>query len=455
MKTSENKLNEALRSALKRKFDNFENTPDPSAFEKIRANIKPIPQWKYLFFSLLFVGIAVTGIITDQHFLNNRAKKLTSVHAADVKNSSLGSPAAEASAAESSAPGSPAAGSPATESSAAGSPAAGSSVKESDFLERGISKKSVVASRVIHLSKATFKNSDHVDQNSLAGSKGELKNESLKSQLHEMPSLDESDSNDAESDIIVNSEKARPGAEPAVGEAIDITADMLDNQSYNFTADYSSLPHIDIPKSDVKPVVRYQRGHFNWLVNAAVLQSYQILTVPAGGQSFQNFEFPSTFSLRSLGYKVSVGAEKKGFQFMLHYSRFQQSYSYEIAGNDYVVHTVDQGKFVVIRQGTRVSQENQFSLLGIGVNKQVQWGNASVGKYYASAGLEYSYGMIRKQSIGWVNAGIGKQFPINRKTSLHIGPYAEFSPVKFTGSGDPFYYQPYRVGVSAGLMFGR
>ncbi|MCF2517439.1 hypothetical protein [Dyadobacter sp. CY351] len=435
MKTSENKLNEALRSALKRKFDNFENTPDPSAFEKIRANIKPIPQWKYLFFSLLFVGIAVTGIITDQHFLKNRAEKLTSVHAVDVKNSSLGSPAAG--------------------SSAAGSPAAESSVKESDFLERGISKKSVVASQVIHLSKATFKNSDHVDQNSLAGSKGELKNESLESQAHEIPSLDESASNDAESDIIVNSEKAQPGAEPVAGEAIDINADILDNQPYNFTADHSSLPHIDIQKADVKPVVRYQRGHFNWLVNAAVLQSYQILTVPAGGQSFQNFEFPSTFSLRSLGYKVSVGAEKKGFQFMLHYSRFQQSYSYEIAGNDYVVHTVDQGKFVVIRQGTRVSQENQFSLLGIGVNKQVQWGNASVGKYYASAGLEYSYGMIRKQSIGWVNAGIGKQFPINRQTSLHIGPYAEFSPVKFTGSGDPFYYQPYRVGVSAGLRFGR
>ncbi|MCE7072882.1 hypothetical protein LZG74_21385 [Dyadobacter sp. CY327] len=450
MKTSENKLNEALRSALKRKFDNFEKAPDPSAFEKIRANIKPIPQWKYLFFSLLFVGIAVTGIITDQHFLKNRAEKLTSVHAANLKNSSPGSPAAESSAAESSAAESPAAGSPAAEASAAES-----SVKESAFLERGISKKSVVASQVIHLSKATFKNSDHVDQNSLAGSRGELKNESLKSQLHEMPSFYGSDSNDAESDIIVNSEKAQPGAEPAAGEAIDITADILDNQPYKFSADHSSLPHIDIPKADVKPVVRYQRGHFNWLVNAAVLQSYQILTVPAGGQSFQNFEFPSTFSLRSLGYKVSVGAEKKGFQFMLHYSRFQQSYSYEIAGNDYVVHTVDQGKFVVIRQGTRVSQENQFSLLGIGVNKQVQWGNASVGKYYASAGLEYSYGMIRKQSIGWVNAGIGKQFPINRKTSLHIGPYAEFSPVKFTGSGDPFYYQPYRVGVLAGLRFGR
>ncbi|WP_026628909.1 hypothetical protein [Dyadobacter alkalitolerans] len=435
MKTSENKLNEALRSALKRKFDNFENAPDPSAFEKIRANIKPIPQWKYLFFSLLFVGIAVTGIITDQHFLKNRAEKLTLVHAADLKNSSPGSPAAG--------------------SSAAALSAAESSVKESAFLKRGISKKAVVASQVIHLSKATFKNSDHVDQNSLAGSKGELNDKSLKSQLHEMPNFDESDVEDVESDIIVNSEKAQSVVKPAAGEAIDITADILDNQSYKFSTDHSSLPHIDIPKADVKPVVRYQRGHFNWLVNAAVLQSYQILTVPAGGQSFQNFEFPSTFSLRSLGYKVSVGAEKKGFQFMLHYSRFQQSYSYEIAGNDYVVHPVDQGKFVVIRQGTRVSQENQFSLLGVGVSKQVQWGNASVGKYYASAGLEYSYGMIRKQSIGWVNAGIGKQFPINRKTSLHIGPYAEFSPVKFTGSGDPFYYQPYRVGVSAGLRFGR
>ncbi|MCF2489439.1 hypothetical protein [Dyadobacter sp. CY347] len=405
MKTSENKLNEALRSALKRKFDNFENAPDPSAFEKIRANIKPAPQWRYLFFSLLFVGLAITGIITDQHFMDNKAGKTGVVYSADVKKT------------------------------VAESPVEVVVMDKPLVVERALAEPvSEKPALTVPVSKATFTPNPHnANQNSLAASIEE-----------NVTSAD-----------IEESESGQPAADKSGDEAMAIAAHTLANQQYKFETNHSGLPKIDIPKADIKPVVPKQIGQFNWLVNAAVLQSYQILTVPAGGQSFQNFEFPSTFSLRSLGFKVSMGAEKKGFQFMLHYSRFRQSYSYEIAGSDYIVHTVDQDKFVVIRQGTRVSQDNQFSLLGIGVNKQVQWGNASVGKYYASAGLEYSYGMIRKQSIGWVNAGIGKQFPISRNTSLHIGPYAEFSPVKFTGSGDPFFYQPYRVGISAGLRFGK
>lgn len=389
MKTSEDKLNEALRAALKRKFDHFEGDPNPDAFGKIRVNLKAAPQWRYLFFTLLFVGLAIVGIVADQHFRQNSIAKTIEKKPVNVKAN-------------------------AGENNLAPNVANVKAISETDNIKQ--SKKLAFQNIKIEVEKQEEKVAQTYNEESVTA-QGE---ETL-----------------------------------AATNVASVVINPLDIQPGIFESNAQKLPNINVAKNDIKPVIYKNSGQIKLVLNAAVLQSYQILTVPSGAQSFQNFDFPSTFSLRSLGYKLSIGAETKGFQFLLHYSRFKQDYSYEIAGNDYVVETIDKDNFKVIRQGTRVSQENQFSLLGIGVNKQVTWGNAAIGKYYASAGLEYSYGLIRKQSIGWINAGIGKQFPISKNRSLQIGPYAEFSPVKFTGSGDPFFYQPYRVGISAGLRLNR
>lgn len=435
MKTSEDKLNEALRAALKRKFDSFEDVPDPSAFQKIRANLKPGRQWKYLFFTLLFVSVAIIGIITDQHYAKKHiAKKAITKEA--VKRAE-----AKINVAEMNLGGKP---TPVMLALNPKNPA------DEGVRPAAMSRVNKKASNLkLHLVTNNMKSSFS------AAPSAEPESVFVNPQLSETTFTNpEKEANsvlsDNRDDLLLQS-----SAEPIGSKNFDFAISEIDNQPVTFTSIHKDVLNIHIPESEIKPVVKHGRGNINWLVNAAVLQSYQILTVPSGAQSFQNFEFPSTFSLRSMGYKLSVGVEKKGFQFMLHFSRFQQSYSYEIAGNDYIVQTFDKDHFKVIRQGTRVSQDNKFRLIGVGMNKQVNWGNAAVGKYYASAGLEYSYGLIRKQSIGWVNAGIGKQFPISRKSSLHIGPYAEFSPVKFSGSGDPFYYQPYRVGISAGLRLNR
>ncbi|MCF2505720.1 hypothetical protein L0663_20160 [Dyadobacter sp. CY107] len=417
MKTSEDKLNEALRAALKRKFDNFEDAPNPSAFEKIRAGLKPGPQWKYLFFTLLFVSIAIVGIVTDQHF---RKKDIAKAAVSKVGVSKA-------------------------------------AIAKLNVAKLNVAKLNVATSVSFENKKAsgaTFPSVSKDIKRSFSGIPNRKpKSNSVNPPLSETQSLTTVKDPGAEFNENANNLSAQPSVESATDNAIHFAVNEIDNQPFTLTSVDAGMPEINVPKTDIKPVVKTGVGNFNWLVNAAILQSYQILTVPSGAQSFQNFEFPSTFSLRSLGYKLSLGVEKKGFQLMLHYSHFQQTYSYEIAGNDYIVQTVDKDHFKVIRQGIRVSQDNNFRLIGVGLNKQISWGNAAVGKYYASAGLEYSYGTIRKQSIGWVNAGIGKQFPISTNASLHIGPYAEFSPVKFSGSGDPFYYQPYRVGISAGLRF--
>ena len=51
MKTSEDKLNEALRDVLKRKFDDYEEQPNANALERIRARVKPARTGRYWWFT--------------------------------------------------------------------------------------------------------------------------------------------------------------------------------------------------------------------------------------------------------------------------------------------------------------------------------------------------------------------------------------------------------------------
>ena len=66
MKTSDEQLNEALRTAFGHKFEHFEAEPEAGAFTKIREQLPARKNWKYLFFTLAFVFFGVTGILVDQ-----------------------------------------------------------------------------------------------------------------------------------------------------------------------------------------------------------------------------------------------------------------------------------------------------------------------------------------------------------------------------------------------------
>ena len=193
-----------------------------------------------------------------------------------------------------------------------------------------------------------------------------------------------------------------------------------------------------------------------WLFNASALHSYQILTVPSSAaKDFQNFSFPSLFTTSSMGYKFSGGVERNGIQLQLHFSSFRQTYSYEVANNNYLVMPDDKGQYHTVRQGDRMEENRKFSTLGIGVSRQLRWGHSPVSRFFAAFGAEYSHDLNSSQSLGWVSLGLGKQFAVSRHTAFSIGPYAEFSPVRVKGIANPFYYQPYRVGISAGLRFVR
>jgi hypothetical protein len=66
MKTSEDKINEALRDVLKRKFDDYEEQPNPTALDRIRARVKPVRTGRYWWFTGALVLISVSGILLSR-----------------------------------------------------------------------------------------------------------------------------------------------------------------------------------------------------------------------------------------------------------------------------------------------------------------------------------------------------------------------------------------------------
>jgi hypothetical protein len=424
MKTSEDKLNEALRAALKRKFDNFEAAPEPSSFEKIRAQLKPARNWKYLFFTILFISVFVAGIKLDQHMLRQ-------------KNTAGNQNAAKT-------------------------------------MEPYVSKKQIAPVRsAIHVEKneAEYVSIKKTLQNT--AKTAEISKEKPRpagggavQQTHRMKMKQAFAGIDTlASAFLASSSEDSPGGADEIRAEEDEAAsplevvrpEMLTGQPAVFTSAGPELPLVEF-KGDIKKyqLLNTKPARISFLMNVAASQGYQILTVPSSvGQSFQNFAFPSTFSRQSLGYKLSGGVEKKGFQFLLHYSGFKQSYSYEIAGSDYIVEPVDKDNYKIIRQGERISETRKYQLLGIGINKEVRWGRSPFSKYFAKAGLEYSHALNSRQRIGWVSISAGKQFAIANQMLLNLGPYAEFSPGKISSERTPFFYQPYRLGVSLGVKLVR
>jgi hypothetical protein len=413
MKTSDDNLDSALRAALQRKFDGYEKLPSPSAFERIMAALKPSGNWKYLFFVLAFLAATSVGLLKTSRLRVNS-----------------------------------------------------NTVIKHD--EKKITAEAAMRPKSKHADLSELKKDDRVVKNSVSGNTLTTKKHARSTFVfakNKSPkrSIEEGTTNSEISRLIKKSEdipeipeqnlsiQKVDNSPDAYASGFVITPDLLDRKSLFISPEKIQLPQVvDYKKTEkVSDISNFKT---NWLLNFSTLHTYQILTVQHSlAQRFQNFSFPSGFSTESLGYKLSAGFEKNHFQFLLHYNNFRQLVSYEVAENEYLLKPDGTGGYDVVRKGTVMKDKKTLSLLGIGVNKQLLWGRSPASKYYISAGLEYSHAINSRQSIGWVNAGIGKQFLVHKTTWLSVGPYAEFSPLKTSGPGDPFYFQPYRVGLAIGI----
>lgn len=441
MKTSEDKLNEALRDVLKRKFDDYEEQPNPNALERIRARVKPARTGRYWWFTGALVLLSVSGILLSRFAGESKTSFAVSekavVHTVNeaVPASGDAKPTEEA------------------------LPVSKAPVHSAQSLSRKTVWK-IPVSRSEKLVKSVFVKDPgnqpaskvHLGQAGTAPGATVSRYENVPPANTGLP--------------VARMQGADPVSENGNAVLVEEAPVQVDSAMAAMPLEElasMSLKEMQVPlhlRGVVAPafkpakVIVTNPTSVAWLFNASALHSYQILTVPSSAaQDFQNFSFPTLFTARSMGYKISGGVERNGIQLQLHFSGFRQTYSYEVANNNYLVKPDDKGQYQTVRQGDRMEENRKFSMLGIGVSRQLRWGHSPVSRFYAALGAEYSHDLKSSQSLGWVSLGLGKQFAVSRHTAFSIGPYAEFSPVKVKGTQNPFYYQPYRVGISAGLRF--
>jgi hypothetical protein len=385
MKTSDEQMNEALKAALRRKFDNFGAEPEPGALAQIRAQLPVRKNWKYLFLTFALMFFSITAVLVDQNI--NYRKPLEAALNVRVKPVFVNNdkkPRARSVASN-----------PLNVVHRASLPA----------------RTNVPPAREVHV---------------------------MKVKKEQMP---DSPAQAVENELIVSM------------PVTSIHPEMLESGTVKF--DSLSLPEVE---KDIPTVVPFQNAfntkHWKWLINVAALESYQILTVPASAAShFQHFELPRALSLKSIGYKLSLGAEKQGFQFRLSYSNLRQRYAYEVAGNEFVIKNDKPDSYRIVRAGERVEVDRKMDLIGFSLAKKIQWGRSSVSRYFAAGGVEYARALNARQQLGFVNFSVGKQFLLSRKVVAELGPFAEISPFKIKSDQNPFLSQPYRVGVSLGVAF--
>jgi hypothetical protein len=441
MKTSEDKINEALRDVLKRKFDDYEEQPNPTALDRIRARVKPARTGRYWWFTGALVLISVSGILLSRITRENQTifgvPARVQAHSREVVPSTGPGISNAAKGAADAVP---------EIAAHASKPLATKVTVKSTELR---SEQVVKGFFVEDLGTKPVANVHRLHSGSVRGA--------TVSRYGELPPSNVNQATETQAGIVSEELKAVLAKEEPVSIDSAMNVAPLEELAAMPLMEAQVPLHLrGVVAPAYKPakVIVTNPARIAWLFNAAALHSYQILTVPSSAANdFQNFSFPSLLTAKSMGYKLSGGVERNGIQLQLHFSSFRQTYSYEVANNNYLVKPDDKGQYETVRQGDRMEEDRRFSLLGVGVSRQLRWGHSPVSRFFATFGAEYSHDLNSSQSLGWISLGLGKQFAISRGTAFSIGPFAEFSPVKVRGTANPFYYQPYRVGISAGLRF--
>ncbi|WAC14551.1 hypothetical protein [Dyadobacter pollutisoli] len=434
MKSPEEKIDEALREALKRKFDNFERVPDPSLSEKVwRAlNISNSPGiiQQTIILGLLFL-IIVTGTLLfttisedEKESFVKEGKPFVSkpkVHPgptepADRISSKIAVAAANQKSAKTGL----------TESHVAGSTKASF---EKQLKMRTANIWSVRKSTPIKKSE-TFKKSTGHTVTPIA----EFENTG-----NEVLGITANDLADIPSDSSTE---------------IDVNVNELENRPLHlpqFAWKTDSI--ISLSKSKER-IDQENKNDWAFIVSGAPLRTFQTLTIgQTNGVIYQNFSFPTRISAETLGYKFTAGVEKNGFQLLLNYGRFRQSFKYEIARDEYLLQPDKSGEYRVVRKGTPVEENSVSNLLGLSIKKHIVRKTAFLRNYFGDVGMELNRDLTSGTNMVWINAGFGRELFVDRNTRITFGPYVEYSLMKLRNDKNQFRVQPYQIGLSVGLKY--
>lgn len=199
-------------------------------------------------------------------------------------------------------------------------------------------------------------------------------------------------------------------------------------------------------------------GAPRWKLTVGIIPTTSFQTIriiPREGLIYQNFRFSEPVGVRNLGYKLQAGLERNGMQFLVSYSRFSHSVTYEVAGNEFILVPNALNGRTPVRKAKTVHDQNLVEQIGIGLKRHFLFAKGALQTHYFDIGFEATNQIGSKNHGLWLNAAFGREFRVLGNRSLAIGPYFEYSLRKFENAGRVYLSTPYQVGASVGLRFSK
>ncbi|CAG5004840.1 hypothetical protein DYBT9275_03459 [Dyadobacter sp. CECT 9275] len=457
MKSSDEPIDEALRKALKRKFDDFEVVPHPDMLDRVMGAINSTPfagKVQKPVIIMLVVAITITSLllIRYENLSEEQNPLIVSLIKPGKTDTDRKQPATVTGSSEKhtetfikSSLETPAQKLPAHASeSNAEKKAITLDTKPSGIFIAGGNRGTIQAA-----ADRKFKaGRDTLQPKSSASAKTLLAGKTTDSDLTTFqPETKPGVSTQAPvTDVSAQEEKIK-----TIPIAESFSMQQLLPRPY-YTAGLGKVPYAgpDIEKPDFpdKP------APYHFLLSVTPLNTFQKVTIlPQTDIKYQNFILPSAVSAQTLGFKVDAGIEKKGFQLLVDYSRFSQVIHYEIATEEYNVEPAKGGDFNIVRQGIPVSERTNFNMLGLSLQKVVFFKSPALRGYFGKAGVTMSHALSSSQNAASGNIGIGKTWKLSRNTLLVAGPEISYSFTKLKTNNEAFLFRPYQLGLSVGLKF--
>lgn len=466
MKSSDERIDEELRKALRERFDNFERLPDPTLREKIFQGLgggTSIIQTGVVASLLLLIALTATVYLVSYSVEKKRevvagvrqvtkefSNALTTVPETSARHEVQEAP--EAAAAN-------------DKIDAVGAGLAESRPELSNESDAVHKAREVVGAGTSHATRLTppsyhYKRADvgkpikavRSKESPVASIKVRDKNNSPGNRMFPETVMAKADFGSALPDSTATGEgniKELEGPSLADQDIGVLDHRPLALPKYNWQPDSLVTPG--------KPQKRYEflfKEHWSFIAGLTPLRTFQILTVrPGNGVVYQNFVLPAKISAQTVGYKFSAGVERKGFQLLVNYGQFKQSYRYEIATSEFVVGPDLTGNYEVVRKGIPQEENSTVRLVGMAVKKHTVRRSHFLRNYFGDFGAEFSRDLTSRKNMVWVNAGFGKELFAGNNVVMTVGPYFEYSLSKLRNPDNPFKIQPYQIGLSVGLRY--
>jgi hypothetical protein len=421
MKSPDDKINDELRDALRRRFDDFELTPGPAVKNSIFAKLKTwqLDQaFQRTWITCLLFAILFTAALFYSSTRDSVGKGISVVNKKKIELA----------------------------------------VSAKSTVEKVGNKPSGFKKKVLN-TRNSEGNIPDIKKNAAGIIAGNVKTLPMtevknvtKVALTPLNSLPESNLySQSESKIIPTTESQKeiliaPDEPREKVEFGDI--DYLSNRQANL--EHSGLTISDSISYYSKAAGKPQKalGGLTLLLGVTPVKTFQVLNIISNpGLMYRNFEFPGSASIETLGYKLSGGLEKRGLQMLLSYGQYKQAVRYEAAGNEFEV--VPNGSSAEVKRKFKsIHSEQTLKLIGLGLRKQFVPRAPAFRDFYAVGGAEFTREISQGKNMVWVNAGIGRQVGIGRNTALQIGPYVEYGFTRLMNAEGSFQVQPYQVGLS-------